>query len=250
MISKKLLYSSIKKVFLDLKDVEHFIFWDLESRKLHLKSLDNAYNTHILSKCTLSFDSSFDSSFVLKEPEQFLKLVDIMDEQIKLDINISYGDNFIKMKDSSFESEYVIADINYIPEYILEKKKMEPEEPISYDVQIQLDGEFKEKFLKAKKANKSSLVFISTKDRTTYFQLGENNNFTNKIKFSIEMPGMFDMGTLSFSADIIQSVIERNKNANGKMFVDPEGLMKLNFREDIDGSVIETNYFLVAQDNI
>jgi hypothetical protein len=250
MISKKILHTSIKKVFLDLKEVEHFVFWDLHSRKLQLKSLDNAYNTHIMSSCTLNFDSSFDSSFVIREPDQLLKMIDIMYDQINLNINLSYGDNYIELKDSSFDSQYIIAYMNYIPDYIMEKKKMEPEEPISYDVQIELTSDFVEKFIKAKKANKSSLVSIWTKDTTTHFQLGENNSFTNKIKFSMEMPGIFDMEKLSFSADIIQAVLDRNKGGKGRMSVDPGGLMKLYFREEFESNLIESTYFLVAQDNI
>ena len=249
-MNKKILHNSIKKVFLDLKDVEHFVFWELSSNDLYLKSLDVAYNTTILSSAKLRLPSYVDSSFVIKEPESLLKMIDIIEGDMVVDISLKNGSNFFTIKDETYEGNFVITDINYIPDYILEKKMMQPEEPISYDVQIPVNTSFVEKYVKAKKANKSSLVSIWTKDRKTFFQLGENNSFTNKIKFSMEFDAMFDMEQLSFSADLLQIVLERNKNAEGKIYIDPDGLMKLNFNEMVEGQNIETTYFIVAQDNI
>lgn len=249
-MNKKVLYSAIKKVYLDLKEVEHFVFWDLVNSELKLKSLDVANNTTIMSTSKIAFPSYSDSSFVIKEPGDILKMIDIIDSEMKLDITLSAGDNCISIYDDTFEGRFVITDVNYIPDHILEKRNMEAEEPISYDIQIPVDMSFIDKFIKAKKANKSSLVSIWTKERKTYFQLGENNNFTNKVKFFMEFDSMFDMDELFFSADLIQSVLERNKSAQGKLFIDPSGLMKFVFNDTIEEQNVESTYFLVAQDNI
>lgn len=249
-MNKKVLYNSIKKVFLDLKDVEHFIFWDLSEGNLTLKSLDTAYNTTIMSMCSVRYPMKTDSSFVIKDPGDMLKMIDIIEENVSMTINLKAGDNFIVIKDDSFEGKFIITDINYIPPHVLEKKNMAPEEPISYDVQIPLDSVFIDKFSKARRANKSSTVTVWTDNRVTYFELGDINNFSNKIKFSMEFPGMFNMDKLIFSADIIQAVLDRNKSGVGKMFIEPEGLMKLWIEDSIGDDKMESTYFIVAQDII
>lgn len=249
-MDKNLLYTAVKKVFLDLKDVEHFIFWDVDSSKLTLKSLDVAYNTTVMSCSKISKIDMNNISIVLKDPDVFLKILDITNDDVSIEMKKIGNGNNIVIKDSNFESEIVVADSNFIPQHVMEKKNTEPDEPISYDVSMVIDSNFIDKFVKAKKANKSGIVSIWNKDRSSYFQLGDPNDFSNKIKFSITTDAMFDMGVLLFSSDIIQIIFERNKKSSGKMSVDPTGLMKIEFEERINGISLSTVYFLVAQDNL
>jgi hypothetical protein len=249
-MNKDLLYSAVKKVFLDLKDVEHFIFWDVDKSKLSLKSLDVAYNTTVMSTSTVSKIDMTNTSIVLKDPDVFLKILDITNDDVTIEIKKIGNGNNISIKDSNFESDIVVADSNFIPQHILEKKNTEPEEPISYDVTMDIDSAFIDKFIKAKKANKSGVVSIWNKDRSSYFQLGDPNDFSNKITFSITADAMFDMDVLLFSSDIIQIIFERNKKSTGKMSVDPSGLMKIEFQERINDISLSAVYFLVAQDNL
>lgn len=249
-MNKNIIISSIKKVFLDLKDVEPFIFWDSENYCLNLKSLDVAYNTTVMSTVSFSGFTEYNNSLVLKEPDSVLKCLDIADENIDIEFKKAEYSNSFFIKDSNFESEIIVADINYIPQHILEKKNTEPEEPISYDVTINVNSGFIDKFIKAKKANKSETVSIWTKDRISTFQLGDINNFSNKIKFSVEMEGIFDMKPLHFSSQILQIILERNKKGTGTIQVDPDGLMKLYFEESIGDIVLKSTYFLVSQDNL
>ncbi len=249
-MNKNVLYSAVRKVFLDLKDVEHFVFWDTKDSILKLKSLDIAYNTTVMATSNVAYHSRVEHSVILKEPDLFLKTLDISTDDVEIEIKSSGMGNSIFIRDSSFESEIIVADINYISADVVEKKNSEPEEPISYDVQIDINQEFIDKFVKAKRANKSEVVSIWTKERKTVFQLGDDNNFSNKIKFAVEMEGMFEMNKLLFSSTIIQTIFDRNKKATGKLFVDPSGLMKLYFEETIDDQKISSTYFIVAQDSL
>lgn len=244
-MNKTLLYNSIKKVFLDLKDVEHFIFWDIKDSRLFLKSLDTAYNTSVMSKVAIPFESRVEQNLILKDPDSVLKVLDLYSDEVDIKILSDKGYSII-LNDGNFKSEIVVTDPNYVSDHIKENKEMEADEPISYDVVFHIDTAFMEKFIKAKKANKSENISIWTKERKTFFQLGDSNNFSNKIEFSIEQEGMFDMEKLIYSSTIMQNIFDRNKKSKGTIFVDGGGLMKLSFIEN----EIESNYFLVCQDNI
>lgn len=244
-MNKSILYSSIKKVFLDLKDVEHFIFWDIKDSRLHLKSLDTAYNTSVMSKVSIPFESRKDENLILKDPDSVLKVLDLYTDDVDISIVSEKGYSII-LYDGNFKSEIVVTDPNYVSDHIKENKEMEAEEPISYDAVFNVDTLFMEKFIKAKKANKSENISIWTKDRKTFFQLGDINNFSNKIQFHIEQDGMFDMNKLIYSSTIMQNIFDRNKKSKGTIYVDGSGLMKLTFLEND----IESIYFLVCQDNI
>ena len=249
-MKKNLLHNCIKKVFLDLTDVEHFVFFDSGDNKFSFKSLDTKYSTTVMSLVTMNYMDHLKASVIIKEPDLFLKCLDIADDDVTLQVDSKIGASRIYMKDGSFESEIVVADPSFVPSNIIEKKNTEVEEPISYDVTIDVNADFVEKFVKARKANRSDTVSIWTKDRQSTFQLGDSNNFSNKIKFSVEMEGIFDMDKLVFSSVIIQTILERNKKGVGKIRVEPSGLMKLEFVENIDGVEVFSTYFMVANDSL
>lgn len=246
-MTKNLITSGIKKTFLDLKGVEnYYIFFNIEEYILTLESAVTAFKSTTYSKLVVKGIDMSNADVVIWQPERLLKLLSIAEDDLKLTINKKY-DTKLVIKDNSFEQDFILCDPD-----IINKNETVPqmEEPLSYDFVLPVDDNFIDKFLKAKKANGSEIVTVGVKDRKARFELGDDNSYSNKSRFFVEDEGMFDMKDMQFSSDVIQIILERNKGSKGTLFVDPDGLMKISFKEKIGSFEPEVTYFLIALDQL
>ena len=238
--SKEVIVSSIKKVFLNLKGVEdYYIFLNNKSNKIELSSYVIAHKSAVLSYCTIKKDTLSITDIIIRDPERLLKFLAITNENLK----IKQADNILLLEDGVYESEFVLCDPSAVP-----IKMPYIEEPISYDIQMVFTEELINKFFAAKKANNCEILSVEAKDRKMKFELGEDTSYGNKIKFSVETDGVFDVPKMLFSSDIVEEIFSRNKGLEGKMFVSQEGLMKLSYLDKDSGA--ESKYFLIALDKI
>lgn len=235
---KEILVSSIKKGFLDLTGVDdYYIFWTVENGRLRLSSYVIAHKSSTLSKIEVENFYLPDSLAVVRDPNKLLKLLNISKDTLK----VSIEDNKMKLEDGNFDMEFVLADPNTIGVRV-----PEIEEPISYDINIDLTEDFVNRYIAAKSANNTEIVSVEVADRQAKFELGEANGYTNKIKFSVNLDGIFNMERLLFSSDVIEEILKRNKGTQGKLYVCEDGLMKIEYN---DGT-IKSTYFLVALDKL
>jgi hypothetical protein len=235
---KEILVSSIKKCFLDLTGVgDYYIFWLVENGRLKLTSYVIAHKSSTLSKIEVADFYLPDSLAVVRDPARLLKLLNIAGDTL----SVSLEDNKMKLLDSNFDMEFVLADPNTIGVRV-----PDIEEPISYELTIDLTDDFVNRYVLAKSANNTEIVSVEVKDREARFELGEANGYTNKIKFSVTLDGIFNMERLLFSSDIIEEILKRNKGTQGKLYVCEDGLMKIEYN---DGT-IKSTYFLVALDKL
>lgn len=238
------LTDALKKVYFKFAGVEdYFIFWKCEDHILSLEATVKIFKSVLLSSIKLKEIDFQKSEFIIRNPEDLLSLLSIADEEVTLIYERQY-DSKLTIKDSNYEQVFILCDPN-TPGRKPERGIIE-EEPLSYDFVLHIDDEFANKFIKAKKANKSEVVTLEVKDRKATFQLGEDNGYTNKTRFFIEEDGMFDMEKISFSSDMIQSIFEKNKGMKGQLSVSDQGLMKIEYRTD----KVEIRYFLAALDEL
>lgn len=241
MNTKEVLLTGLKKTYLNLTGVDdYYIFWNAEMGTLSLSSFVNAHGTSTLCKTKMKDTGIAHSTFVLGSPDKLLKILGISgdDLQVELPTNTSLK---LVLRDSVYESNFSLCDPSSIGVSLPDL-----EEPLSYDIQIQLTDELLQRFIQAKKANGSELVSVEVKDQKIRLQLGDNTDYSNKISFVVEEPGMFDIEKTLFSSDIIEEIFVRNKGTKGRLFVSSEGLMKILF--DTDNT--ETTYFIVALDKL
>jgi len=235
---KEILVSSIKKGFLDLTGVDdYYIFWVVENGRLRLSSYVIAHKSSTLSKIEVEDFYLPDSLAVIRDPGRLMKLINITGEKL----SVSIEDNKMRLEDGSFDMEFVLCDPNTIGVRV-----PDIEEPISYDLTIDLTEEFVNRYIAAKSANNTEIVSVEVANRQAKFELGEANGYTNKIKFSVNIDGMFNMERLLFSSDVIEEILKRNKGTQGKLYVCEDGLMKIEYS---DGT-IKSTYFLVALDKL
>jgi hypothetical protein len=235
---KEILVSSIKKGFLDLTGVDdYYIFWTVESGRLIMSSYVIAHKSSTLSLIEVENFYLPDSLAVIRDPGRLLKLINITGENLKVGIT----DNKMSLNDGNFDMEFVLCDPNTVGVRI-----PDIEEPISYELTIDLTDEFVNRYISAKSANNTEIVSVEVADRQARFELGEANGYTNKIKFSVTLDGIFNMERLLFSSDVIEEILKRNKGTQGKLYVCEDGLMKIEYN---DGT-IKSTYFLVALDKL
>lgn len=247
-MTKSIILNSVKKVFLDPKGVEdYYVFWTVNNNRLLLESVVTAFKSTTYSVFTLDHFEMDDLSFVVRQPDKLINLLNISDEEINLSIERKYDHRLI-IKDTSFEHDFILCDPNDIPVVIPNM-----EEPEVYDLEQEIDVNFIDRFLKIKKANGSERVTIYVKDKQLIFELGDNNSYSNKSRFTIdkqEDDNLFDIPKLSFSSDILKVLLDRNKGCAGRMYLCAEGLIKIVFTEVQETVNTKMVYYLVALDEL
>lgn len=237
---KEALTSSIRRVFLDLTGVDdYYIFWTSSDNKLKLTSYVIAHKTSTLSTVEVNPLYLPDNNFVIRDPARLLKLLAISNENLSISLGATNSNKLI-LNDGVFDSEFVLCDSSTIgvrPPVI--------DEPLSYEIQIDINDEFYNRYISAKSANNTEIVSVEVKDRKIKLELGDNNNYSNKIKFFVETDGMFNMEKLLFSSDVIEEILKRNKGTQGKIYVCDQGLMKIEYIDSL-----KSTYFLVALDKL
>lgn len=188
-----------------------------------------------------------DTKFGVFSTSQLLSLMTITDEYCSLNIERDLKGNPIKMQisDNQYETFYHLADLN------LFENVPSIDEPDSYDISINIDSDFVNKFIKAKNALDKTVnrVLIESKlnsdnEKCTEFTIGENSSHANKIKFNIISQYDDAIEPIPFNGDILKLIFQANKEFNsGYIKIFREGLMKISFSRDN----INSQYFLVRQ---
>jgi hypothetical protein len=238
---KEVLMTGLKKTYLNLSGVDdYYIFWKVSKGDMKLSSIVSAHGTKTLCSTKIKSVSIDQSEFVLNNPDKLLKILNISGEDLKIKLPTKTNLK-LSISDKVYDSEFTLCDPLAIGISLPEL-----EEPDSYDVVLELTDDFINRFIQAKKANGSELVSVEVVNRTIRFQLGDNTDYSNKISFAVEEQGIFDMEKVLFSSDILEEIFTRNKGNKGRLFVSPEGLMKLIF----DGPDTESIYYIVALDKL
>jgi hypothetical protein len=186
-----------------------------------------------------------ETKFGVFSTSQLLSLMSITDQYCSLSIERDLKGNSIKMQisDNQFETFYHLADLN------LFENIPSIDEPSEYDININLDTEFVNKFIKAKNALDKSInrVLIETKlnndmQKCVEFTIGESSSHANRIKFNIISEYNQNIESIPFNGDILKLIFQANKEFNtANMKIYKDGLLKLRFNKDN----INSEYYLV-----
>jgi hypothetical protein len=199
---------------------------------------------NLVGKITSSNIDLEDSEIGIYNTSQFVKLVKIMDNYIVLKLNKSERGTPLELTlaDNQYDLNYYLSDLNLI------ESVPDINEPTSYDATVDIDSEFINKFINAKKALGDTKQFTA---KTEYdanegtqllITIGEGNGYANKIKFKNNCESLFGLSEIPFPADIMLEILKANSDTTkGKIEISQEGLMKLTFEEDS----IESIYYLV-----
>jgi hypothetical protein len=207
----------------------------VEKTKLQVKDKNVTINFVAPNKDLVGIINA--SSFELEDIEvgiydttQLMRLVNITNLFITLDVIMEHKiPTKLLIADNEYNLEYVLADTNMIPS---PPTVNEPE----YEREADIDLEFINKFIKAKKALDTDIFSVDANyddvgAKVVRFILGGVEGYTNKITFNI--PAKFEgihTKKLLFNINYLREIFDNNKDlVTGKLFISVEGLMRLNF---------------------
>ena len=143
----------------------------------------------------------------------------------------------IDLKDKGTSATYMLADLSVIP-VVPDLKQLPP-----FDVEIDIDSTFVDRFNKAKSALSDEKNFtFQCKGGSGKIIIGYSKTNTNRISIDVNCKCEGDVDGISFSADFLKEILNANKDASSaSMKISTQGLANLKF--DVDNYTSE--YYLV-----
>lgn len=168
------------------------------------------------------------------------KMLTAVGENIDIQVQDAAGKNYaMKITEGSTKLTFMLADTSVIP--AVPTINAEP----TYKVEIDVNDEFINKFIKAKNALPDAKNFaVQVKSGKIKFII--NYTTINADNISFEMgSSTADMEPICFSADKLKEVLVANKGDIGKLHISPDGLARIDFH----GTDFDSAYWLVQLQN-
>ena len=192
----------------------------------------------VLGNVTMTEFDGTDSTFGVYDTTKLTKMLSVLGDSVDFSIQDIDGKAVsLKFKDGSVSLNYMLADLSVIPN--VPDLKQLPE----FNVEIKLDSNFINKFIKAKGAlaDENNFTFIC-KDGKGQIVLGHSNINTNRISIDVDCTCDGDVNPISFSATYLKEILVANKEANdATLKISSQGLSHIHFEID----KYESNYYLV-----
>ena len=178
----------------------------------------------------------------IHDTAQFKKMLSILDEEVEMSVN-KVDDRAVSLTvaDKNTESLIILANMSVIP------KTPTVANLGVFDLEIELDDAFIDRFIKAKNALPDVTSFIlslNKKGDKVEMIIGDNDNNTNRIKLEVKTVAGKDKPAkeISFNANYFKEILTRNRNVTGTVLkVNTAGISNINFKT----SEYEANYYLL-----
>lgn len=168
------------------------------------------------------------------------KMLSAVGEKIDIEVNDAQGKNYaMKIKEGSTTMTFMLADTSVIP--AVPAINAEPE----YEVTIDIDELFVNKFIKAKNALPDANNFaVQVQNGKIKFIINYTTINSDNVTFEIDGTAN-ELDPICFSADKLKEVLTANKGDKGTMHISSNGLARVDFT----GTDFESNYWLVQLQN-
>jgi hypothetical protein len=243
MINKVELQSVINKYYLN--GLIEAVKWDIKNDNLNIKF--TAPTREMIGEISHDNFKLEDSSFGISNTSQLLKLINITAGEVLLSfIKNNKIFNKLIIADQQFTVNYSLADILTIPKTGAYNGSSE------FEIELELTNEIISALIKAKSAlAESSTVVInpySSLDGDPQLELtfGGDIEYANKVSYYLNINKNTKQDfELAFNSDLLKEILSCNKDATeSKMYVNLEGLIKLEFKTDKTTST----YYIVKKD--
>jgi len=179
-----------------------------------------------------------DGEYGIYDTTKLTKMLSVLSNDV--DIKPSKYDGkvtAIDLKDKGTSATYMLADLSVIP-VVPDLKQLPP-----FDVEIDIDSTFVDRFNKAKSALSDEKNFtFQCKGGSGKIIIGYSKTNTNRISIDVNCKCEGDVDGISFSADFLKEILNANKDASSaSMKISTQGLANLKF--DVDNYTSE--YYLV-----
>jgi hypothetical protein len=220
----------------NLSGLVESVKWESKDGSLNTSFISD--DKSVLGSVTMKeFDSS-NAEFGVYDTSKLTKMLSVLGNDVEFSINDIDGKPVsLKFKDGSTSVNYMLADLSVIPN--VPDLKQLPD----FDVEIKLDSNFINKFIKAKGAlaDENNFTFLC-KDGKSQIILGYSNINTNRIVIDVDANCGGEIEPISFSATYLKEILVANREAtDATLKISSQGLSHIHF--EIDN--YESNYYLV-----
>ena len=194
----------------------------------------------VLGNVTMTEFDGTDSTFGVYDTTKLTKMLSVLGDSVDFSIQDIDGKAVsLKFKDGSVSLNYMLADLSVIPN--VPDLKQLPE----FNVEIKLDSNFIDKFIKAKGAlaDENNFTFVC-KDGNGPGQiiLGYSNINTNRINIDVDCTCNGPVEPISFSATYLKEILVANREASdATLKISSQGLSHIHFQID----EYTSDYYLV-----
>jgi hypothetical protein len=157
------------------------------------------------------------------------KLLSVVGDDVELEVQEQNGNAVnLFIKSDGTKAQFQLADLAVIP--TVPDLKSLPD----FDVKIEFDGKFIDKFIKGKNALSDVDTFtVLTENGELKIVLGYSNVNSNRIAFSVEKDYVHGVKPISFSAKYLKEIFSANKEANAvTLNISTSGLAHVEFKID------------------
>ena len=230
-MDKQLLTSTIEKYYLG--GIHEKVKWTIKDKKATI--LFTSATKDLAGSIEADGFDVDDCTLGIYDTNKLLKLVNITNQFLQLNVE-SKGDvsTRLHIADMEYDLTYHLADLRMMP---METMVLD-ESQITFGYQFDIDSEFIERYIKAKKALGSDEVKIQASfndegEKDIYFTLGGKTSHDDKISFQTPS-AMFEIpsGEYQYNANYLFEIFGENKGAQGTGYFDENGILKLEFIED------------------
>ena len=174
-----------------------------------------------------------DGEFGIYTTSQLKGLLSVLDNTI----DVEEVTGALKFSDKGTKMQYMLAAPSVIPA-VPDLKALPP-----FNVDITLDNEFVNKFIKSKGALADADTFTFTcKDGKGEIILGYSSINSNRISISVDCTCEGDVSPIAFSGKYLKEILTANRgSSSSSLKISSDGLAHLNF---VEGDYI-SNYYLV-----
>ena len=194
----------------------------------------------VVGKVKWKTDPFMNGELGINHTGALIKMLSAVGEKLDIDVQEASGKNYaMKIKEGSTTMTFMLADTSVIP--AVPTINAEPE----YQVTIDIDDEFVNKFIKAKNALPDAKNFaVQVQNGKIKFIINYTTINSDNVTFEID-GGSNDLDAICFSADKLKEVLTANKGDKGVMHVSSNGLARIDFT----GTDFDSNYWLVQLQN-
>lgn len=183
----------------------------------------------VLGNVTMAGFDFEDGEYGIYDTTKLTKMLSVLSNDV--DIKPSKYDGkvtAIDLKDKGTSATYMLADLSVIP-VVPDLKQLPP-----FDVEIDIDSTFVDRFNKAKGALSDEKNFtFQCKDGSGKIIIGYSKTNTNRISIDVNCKCENDVDGISFSADFLKEILNANKDASSaSLKISTQGLANLKFVVD------------------
>jgi len=179
-----------------------------------------------------------ESSLGIYSTDQVMRFINALDETIELDLlkrNDEYFTDLI-LKDAKLKTVFALSDLAVIP-----KTPVLQNIP-AFDLEIKVNPEFINNFIKSKNALDASNFAIYTEEDKIKFVIGYSTLHSDEISFYVDGKINKSIKPVNFSANYFKSILTANKDCtDGILKISEKGIMQCNFIDD----KYKSGYFLL-----